>query len=352
MKFSFHAQAMSRALAFCNQIVERRNTIPILGNVMIQVDGKTISITGTDLDIQGLMTIEAIEPAAKPFAFTIGAKMFHRFVKEAEGEITADINHTIATFAADGFEMEVNLPCPPEDFPTLKFDAEGQAEIPEALFLKTLQSTAICISQEETRYYLNGIFLHPHDRQLVAVATDGHRLAMYRPKHPWTIAGAILPRKTASLLMAVMKPGSNAGIKVHQSGTKMQFIHPDWTITSKMIDGKFPDYTRVIPQPTGEIETVLSYAQLRRFPPQYHFARAVKIEPSKGIMSMHEQGEAIKITMKITGKGGPICFNAKYLQAFSKQFGTIKLTGSHAGDLAMVTVEDPAFSGVIMPMRF
>lgn len=348
---TFHAAAMKRAMAFCAQIVERRNMIPVLGNVLIEAEGPWIKVSATDLDIMGVMEIEAADFITKPIRFTIGTRLFEHFVRNTEGKVTMTISGETAKIEGDGMEMEVRFLIPADDFPIMQIDPmQTGTSIPEATLRKALWSIRSSIGTEETRYYLNGSFLHQRDGQLVAVATDGHRLSMYQPKIDWNLQPAIIPTKAVDLLISNMDASTNRQIAVVQAGMKMQFKNDNWTITTKTIDGTYPDYARVIPKPADQFQTALSLASLRRLPATGFHVRAVAIHPDIGKMTLDDQSE-VKFTLPITGKGGPVGFNARYLTAFAKLFGTIRLTGAGAGDPALVHVEDAAFTGVIMPMR-
>lgn len=353
---AFHAAAMQRALAFSAQITERRSTIPVLSHILIDAQGDKIKVHSTDLDIEGAIEIDAAEPISSPIKFTISPRMFGQFVRHAEGRITMTITEEkdgrIATVEAGGATMETRLMIPAEDFPFIATAATGKAAtISEATLHKTLAAVRGCISTEETRYYLNGAYLHQRDGQLIAVATDGHRLAKYEPKIDWTFEGMIMPTKTVNFLIRNTDPKTNRKINLFQHGTRIEVDGDGWTLKYKTIDGTFPDYTRVIPQHYDQIDVVLSAAMLKRFPmPDGRYGAAAKIDPDneKMTVDLYDDG---KFSLPITGRGGPIGFNLRYLKAFAQQFGMIHMTGRGAGDPVRIVTEDPAFLGVLMPMR-
>jgi DNA polymerase-3 subunit beta len=148
-------------------------------------------------------------------------------------------------------------------------------------------------------------------------------------------------------MLSVMKPGGNSAVTVTQEGLKLRFAHPDWMLTTKVIDGKYPDYTRVIPKAPGAFETTMSHAQISRIP---MVDRVVKLDPAKKLLTCWDP-DGVTVTAAIHGKGGPVGFNLKYLLAFTRAHGTIKMQGDGADDPATITTEDPAFTGVVMPMR-
>jgi len=343
---TFHAAAMQRALAFCAQIRERRNTIPVLGNLLIDASGDKIKVTATDLDIEGSMEIDAADPITKPVKFTISPGMFGHFVRNAEGKVTMTIKDQTAKIEGDGMEMEIRFLIPAEDFPIMPALTDIRIiTIPEAVLRKTLWAVQPSI------YYLNGAFLHSPAGQLVAVATDGHLLSKYEPKIDWHLEPMIMHTKIVNFLIRNCDKETNRQVNISQKGNRIEIDHDNWTIKAKTIDGTFPDYTRVIPKPCDDFQVTLSDAMLRRIP----FAlgdrsTAVKIDPASGKLTSEQYDEGT-ITLPITGRGEARGFNLKYLRAFARMFGTIQLTGKGKGDPALVHVEDPAFTGVIMPMR-
>lgn len=357
MNITFHAAAMQRALAFSAQITERRNTIPVLGNILIDAQGDKITVHSTDLDLEGRIDIEPTEPISEPVKFTINPRMFGHFVRHAEGQITMSItedkNGKIAKIEADGATMETRLLIPAEDFPFMPTAATGRAiTIPEAVLRKTLVAVKGCISTEETRYYLNGAYLHQVDGQLIAVATDGHRLAKYEPKIEWHFEGMIVPSKTVDILIRNTDPKTNRKINIFQHGSKIEVDGDGWTLKSKTIDGTFPDYTRVIPQPDDGFQVALSLHMLRRIPmTEGRYGAAAKIDPSQDKMTVKDQDEGT-FTIPVVGSGQAKGFNLKYLKGFAQQFGTIQLAGKdNSGDPVRILTEDPAYLGVLMPMR-
>ena len=354
---TFHAAAMQRALAFCAQITQRRNTIPVLSNILIDAQGEKITVHSTDLDLEGRIDIDPIDPITEPVKFTISPRMFGHFVRHAEGRITMTItedkNGKIAKIEADGATMEARLFIPAEDFPFLPTAATGRGiTIPEAVLRKTLAAVRGCISTEETRYYLNGAYLHQVDGKLVAVATDGHRLGKYQPTIDWHLEGMIMPTKVVNFLIRNTDPKTNRKINIFQHGNRIEVDHDNWTLKSKTIDGTFPDYTRVIPQPDDGFQVALSMHMLKRIPmTEGRYGAAAKIDPQHDKMTVTDPDDGT-FTIPIVGSGKAKGFNLKYLKGFAQQFGTIQLAGrDNSGDPVRILAEDPAFTGVLMPMR-
>ena len=341
---TFQAVDMRRALSLIGKIIERRNTIPILGNVMLTCDGETLAVFGTDLDMEASVAIPA---EGEAFNITIGARLFAGYIKGCVGPVTLVADDKTATLSNDGMAMAVDLICPASDMPVMKFAAGGTEVITETLWRKTLDAVKTCCYTDDVRYYLRGAYIHSIGGNLRAVTTDGHRLAMYDPAVSWSLAPVILPLKAIKVMLSVMKPGGNSAVTVTQDGLKLRFAHPDWTLTTKVIDGKYPDYTRVIPKAPGAFETTLSHTQISRIPMA---GQAVKLDPSKKLLTCWDP-DGVTVTAAIQGKGGPVGFSLKYLLGFTSAHGTIKMQGDTAGGPATITTEDPAFTGVVMPMR-
>ncbi|MEM9242060.1 MAG: DNA polymerase III subunit beta, partial [Pseudomonadota bacterium] len=255
MKFSIERATLLKAVAQAQSVVERRNTIPILANVLIEADGDSVQFRATDLDIEVVDRGPAqVERAGST---TVSAVTLHEIVRKlpdgalvsltddgASGRLTVEAgrsNFALATL-------------PKEDFPVMassEYSCNFSAKAPE--LRRLFDKSKFAISTEETRYYLNGVYMHVSDADggqvLRCVATDGHRLARIDsdlPDGAGTMPGIIVPRKTVGELRKLLDDDETE-IAVSVSETKVRFATPDITLTSKVIDGTFPDYSRVIP---------------------------------------------------------------------------------------------------------
>lgn len=364
--FTCHAADLKRALAFATQAVERRNTIPVLGMVRITASAKGVEVRGTDLDIECIATAEPIQATGK-IDMTIDPRVLTGLVRWAEGDVIISRKDDLITIQADDVIATVRELCPAEDYPVILAPSGDAVAISEARLHKALVATIACISTEETRYYLNGVFLHTKGKGLIATSTDGHRVAVYDTGEPWPFEDQIVPRKTVAILHRAMKAGSNGTIAVRSvrdpknsdatlapknPANRVEFKGDGWTIVSKTIDGTFPDYTRVIPRfETPSISATITAAALRRFPPTGERSRAIKIDPTTGRMT-HKNYDGIEVSMPVQAKGEQsIGFNLGYLVAFAERAGTIRLETSGQGDPARVLTDDPALLQVLMPMR-
>ncbi|MDZ7588067.1 MAG: DNA polymerase III subunit beta [Parasphingorhabdus sp.] len=254
MKATIDRAVLLKSLGHVQSVVERRNTIPILANVLIEAsENGGLKLMATDLDLQVIETIEAkVEVAG---AITVSAHTLFDIVRKlAEGS-------EVQLHAADG-KMQINAgrsrfklsTLPRDDFPVI---AEGELptsfELPAAALIQIIDKTRFAISTEETRYYLNGIFLHVAEEDkpvLKAAATDGHRLArvtMARPDGAEGMPDVIIPRKCVAELRKLLDENGDKPVQIDLSASKIRFTLGSAILTSKLIDGTFPDYSRVIP---------------------------------------------------------------------------------------------------------
>lgn len=256
MKATIERATLLRGLSHVQSVVERRNTIPILSNVLIEASAEgSLRLMATDLDLQ----IDETVPAAvdQAGATTVSAHtLFDIARKLPEGsqvELTAAEGKIKINAGRAKFELGT---LPRDDFPVI---AEGELPTVFELSAETLKQiidkTRFAISTEETRYYLNGIFLHVADDTLKAAATDGHRLArvtVARPDGAESMPDVIVPRKCVAELRKLLDE-VDGSVGVSLSGSKIRFDLGAAILTSKLIDGTFPDYSRVIPTGNDKI---------------------------------------------------------------------------------------------------
>ncbi|MEM9429842.1 MAG: DNA polymerase III subunit beta, partial [Pseudomonadota bacterium] len=255
MKISIERSALLKAMNRAQSVVERRNTIPILANVLIDAEGEGISLRATDLDIEVIDRTAAM--VLQPGAVTVGAHTLHDIVRKlpdgAMVELADDPGSGRLSIRAGRAQFALAT-LPREDFPVM---ASAEYDCNFAVDVQTLKrlfdKSKFAISTEETRYYLNGVYMHvgagADGPTLRCVATDGHRLARIEAELPSgadALPGVIVPRKTVLELARLLE--GDTPIAVSVSETKIRFATPEVTLTSKVIDGSFPDYARVIPQ--------------------------------------------------------------------------------------------------------
>lgn len=259
MKATIERATLLKGLSHVQSVVERRNTIPILSNVLIEAtaDG-TIKLMATDLDLQINEHIAA--SVETPGATTVSAHtLFDIARKLPEGsQVSLSAAEGRMTIMAGRAKFQLST-LPRDDFPVI---AEGELptsfELSADVLKQIIDKTRFAISTEETRYYLNGIFLHVSDDPnpvLKAAATDGHRLARFttvRPDGAEGMPDVIVPRKCVAELRKLLDE-IDGSVGVSLSATKIRFDLGQALLTSKLIDGTFPDYSRVIPTGNDKI---------------------------------------------------------------------------------------------------
>ncbi|MGF1550689.1 MAG: DNA polymerase III subunit beta [Sphingomonadaceae bacterium] len=259
MKATIERATLLKSLGHVHSVVERRNTIPILSNVLVEAseeDGGGIRLMATDLDLQINETVEArIE---EPGATTVPAHTLFEIVRKLPEGSEVELAAAEGKLKVNAGRARFSLPTlPRDDFPVI---AEGELpcsfELPAATLRQIIDKTRFAISTEETRYYLNGIFLHVTEGDgpagsslLKAAATDGHRLARVtvpRPSGAESMPDIIVPRKCVGELRKLLDE-LDGSVEISLSPTKVRFGLGSAVLTSKLIDGTFPDYSRVIP---------------------------------------------------------------------------------------------------------
>jgi len=261
MKFKADRAVLLKALAHVQSVVEKRNTIPILANVMIAVRDVKLTLTATDMEIAVVEDVAAT--SIRNGACTAPAATLYEIVRRLPEGAEVEFDHPggdapLAVRAGRYATSLVVLPI--EDFPSMTAGTLPHKFPVDAQDLRGLiDRTRFAISTEETRYYLNGIYLHAAEsdgvRVLRAVATDGHRLARVQvdlPEGAVGMPGVIIPRKTVAELRKLLDEATG-GVELALSDTRIQFTVGSITLTSKLIDGTFPEYDRVIPRDNDKV---------------------------------------------------------------------------------------------------
>src|SRR5438445_6195407 len=255
MKVTVERAELLKSLGHVHRVVERRNTIPILANVLIKADRSKVSFKATDLDLE---VTEAIAAEVSPGgSTTVPAHMFYEIVRKLpEGsQVVLEASGDRAVLAIRAGRSRFTLQTLPEsDFPDLAAgEMTHRFKLAAADLKRLIDKTQFAISTEETRYYLNGIYLHAAGTNkaltLRAVATDGHRLAQCElplPAGASGMPGIIVPRKTVAEVQRLIED-NEAEITVELSKGKVRFRLGETVLTSKLIDGTFPDYVPVTP---------------------------------------------------------------------------------------------------------
>ncbi|HEY6662415.1 MAG TPA: DNA polymerase III subunit beta [Sphingomicrobium sp.] len=366
MKATIERATLLKSLGHVQSVVERRNTIPILSNVLLEArDDGSIRLMATDLDLQVDESVPANVTQAG--ATTVSAHTLFDIVRKLPEGSQVELS------AAEG-KMQVNAgrarfslsTLPRDDFPVI---AEGELptrfELPAATLRQIIEKTRFAISSEETRYYLMGIFLHVIDDQLRAAATDGHRLArvtVARPDGADGMPDVIVPRKAVAELYRLLEELEGT-VEISLSPTKVRFGLGSAVLTSKLIDGTFPDYNRVIPTANDKLLKLdpksFSAGVDRVSTIASEKTRAVKMSVDRDKVTLSvtspENGLATEEVPADYGSDGiEIGFNARYL---------LDILGEIDGDTVEVHLADAAAPTllrendksnalyVLMPMR-
>ena len=371
MRITIERASFLKSLNHVQSVVERRNTIPILSNVLLHADKGKLSLTATDLDIEVVETVDA--DVSRPGATTVSAHMLYDIVRklpdgsQIQLEFAEADGRLLLSAGRSRFQLQA---LPKDDFPTMAPGAlphKFSLSTPELVSL--IDKTRFAVSTEETRYYLNGIYLHAMNEKgkvlLKAVATDGHRLARFElpaPKGAAEIPGIIIPRKTISEIRKLLED-SEAEVEVSVSDTKIRFSLSSLTLTSKLIDGTFPEYQRVIP--TGNDKQLeinrddLKGAVDRVSTVSSEKSRAVRLSLEKGKLELKvvspEAGTASE-ELAVDYKHAPIeiGFNARYIMDILERIEgeSAMFLFSDAGSPTLVRESDgDAALYVLMPMR-
>ena len=371
MKVTLERAALLKSLGHVHRVVERRNTIPILSNVLLRAEKGSLLLRATDLDLDITETVAA--DVGQPGATTLPAHVLYDIVRKLPDgaqvslEASGDNGQLLLRSGRSRFTLQS---LPESDFPDLNAaDLTHRFILPAGDLKRMIDKTQFAISTEETRYYLNGIFMHTTDVgghiMLRAVATDGHRLARIElpaPVGSGGMPGVIIPRKAVAEVQKLVED-INAEIIIEISTTKARVTFGDVVLTSKLIDGTFPDYARVIPAGNDK-RLIVERAQFAEAVDRVSTisserGRAVKLSLTDGRLTLTvtnpDSGSATE-ELEVDYDSGDldIGFNARYLLDITAQLDSdtalFKLADS--GSPTVIQDRDGAAAlYVLMPMR-
>ena len=370
MKLIIERSALLKSLGHVQSVVERRTTIPILSNVRLDAAQGTLSLNATDMDLE--IVESAVADVGQAGKTTAPAHTLYDIVRKLPDGAQVELafgggSQLTLTSGRSRFQLAC---LPVDDFPALApGDYPHSFSFAAADLRSLIDRTRFAISTEETRYYLNGIYLHAADSEgvnvLRTVATDGHRLARVElplPDGAAGMPGIIVPRKAVTEVRKLIDEAEGE-ISISLSESKIQFAIGDTVLTSKLIDGTFPDYERVIPTGNDKVmETdckTLSQAVDRVSAISSEKSRSIKLNMEKGTVTLSasspEHGSAVEeIGASYDASQLEIGFNARYLLDIMQQIegDAARFTMADAASPTVIRdVSDGSAVYVLMPMR-
>jgi len=370
MQFSIKRDILLKSLNFVQGVVEKKNTLPILSNVLLHLKDKKLEIVATDLDIIFYDEIDQVNVIKEGSTTTSAAVLFDILRKISSG---SDINFDLKSknkLSLNSDKSDFNLLCLPTDnFPSFEDNFDVQ-EIPleNKRFTKLLNKTKIAISNDDTRHYLNGVFLHLTENQgktyLTGVATDSHRLSSSSLEINNTndFSSVILPRKTVFQLLSLLTENSN-NLTMQIRENQIKFKIGNNKLISKVIDGKFPDYKKVVPLKNEKTLVVSS----KEFVGSIERVTSVSIDRKEGVkLLLNKDNVQLSVNSANSGEGNEkikanfnsenlnISFNSKYLIDIANELEDKNLKMNLKDSVSPVLIQDASDKNsyyVIMPMK-
>jgi DNA polymerase-3 subunit beta len=370
MQFIVKRDILLKSLNFVQGVVEKKNTLPILSNVLLQLKDNKLSIVATDLDIIFYDEIKDVQ-ILKEGSTTTSAAILYDILRKISSN--SKLNFELKTenkLSLKSDNSDFNLLCLPTDnFPTFADEfEEPKISLNNKNFLKLLNKTKISISSDDTRHYLNGIFLHlteAHGRNfLTGVATDSHRLSSssVELENANNFSSLILPRKTAFQLCSLLAE-SNEKLSMQTSENKIKFCLGSMKLISKVIDGKFPDYKKVVPTDNTKCLVVPS----KDFINSIERVASVSLDRKEGVkLTIKKDNIQLSVNSVNSGEGNEIIkanfnsdnlnisFNSKYLIDIVSEVEDSNLKMNLKDSVSPVLIEDTSDKNsyyVIMPMK-
>ena len=370
MKISVEKNNIFKSLSHVQSIVEKKNTIPVLSNILIEAKGTSLVMFATDMDISINETLNC--NVIEEGSVTVPAHTLYDIIRKLpDGNEVEFISNDGKMFTIRSGKSRFSLNClPKEDFPIIEIDnLKSELSIDSQTLLKLIEKTRFAISNEETRYFLNGIYFHKRNVNdkvcLSMVATDGHRLAKIDfnvAENLSEIPGVIIPRKTINELCKLLADCTGT-IKINLDPNKIIFFIEKSILISKLIDGNFPDYQRVIPNDNNNVLLVnrndFCMAVDRVSTIASEKSPAIKFKLLKNIMNItsvdSESGLATEdIVTEYSGNDIEVGFNSKYILEMINNLEDDKITLSfnNASSPVIATEQsNPDLIYVLMPMR-
>ena len=370
MEFTINRDSFLKSLGHANGIIEKKTTLPILSNILIEAKNSKIKITSTDLDIIYFEEIAAQE-IKKEGSTTTSSNILYDILRklQANAKVELSLLSTNKLKLISG-NSKFNLLCmPPDNFPLSEEDnSQNSFEISSEKLLKLLNKTKISISNDETRHYLNGIYLHKtvleNKSFLCGVATDSHRLSSssIEMNQNINLEPIILPKKTIFQLILLLEQ-NNKNVKISNSKSKIKFEIDNGILISKVIDGRFPDYNKVIPKNNNKMLEL----SLNEFKNSIDRVTTVSADRKEGLkisilkdsvqlsVNSLNSGEGVEnVSAKFNSDNLVISFNSRYLTDIASQIENEKLIIYLKDPGSPVLIKDPLEKNsfhVVMPMK-
>ncbi len=369
MKFQISKSAIAKSLSNVNGAVEKRNTIPVLLNVKMEAKNGRLNLTATDMDIVIISSAEAL--ISQDGSTTVPAQLFYDIIKKIpdNADINVETNEDEATIKISYGRSKFSLPClDPSEFPIL---SEGEMlvnfNIKSSDLIKIIDKTRFAVPADETRLYLNGLFLHSisigNKIELRGVATDGHRLALASSLNSSLtseVKGVIIPKKTINEIRKIAEGNEDASIAF--SKAKIRVSSGNSIVISKLIDGEFPEYDRVIPKNNDQVVRVDRKALFDAV----DRVSTIATDKNKSIKLILESGKMIfqiksndngnaseEIEVDFQGEVIETGFNSRYFLDIIGQIDKEKINiyFKDSSSPALIKTDDSDGLYVIMPIR-
>lgn len=366
MKFTVSREELLKPLQLVSGVVERRQTLPVLANVLMVLEGDKLSLTGTDLEVEIVARLQ-LPQMGESGETTVPAKKFVDICRSlpegAQIQISEEEDKVTLKSGSSRFVLST---LPSSNFPNVEQGAgELQFSCPQATVKQLIDSTSFAMAQQDVRYYLNGMLWEVQNQQLRCVATDGHRLALCTKAVDVTVAEklqAVVPRK-GILELSRLLGDEEASVEITLGDKHMQVATDGFTFTSKLVDGKFPDYERVVPRGGNNVlfadRQALRQAFARVAILSNEKYRGVRVTLSDGSLVMvannPEQDEAEEqLAVDYSGDNLEVGFNIGYLLDVTNVLSSERIKASFIDANTSALIESPEGGDavyVIMPMR-
>ncbi|TXR55005.1 DNA polymerase III subunit beta [Reinekea thalattae] len=367
MQFSLAREQLLKPLQLVSGVVEKRQTLPVLSNVLLEVDGSELLLTGTDLEVELVGRVVLSEPSESG-SITVPAKKFLDIVRSLPDDSIINLKQNEERVIVSSGRSKFTLTTlPAAEFPSIEKSADDdEYALPQSSLSQLINATSFAMAQQDVRYYLNGMSLELNQSLVRTVATDGHRLAMSYV----TVDGmncpekkqVIVPRKGILELNRLLTD-LDASIKVYIGASHLRATTEEFSFTTKLVDGKFPDYERVLPR-GGDKEVVGDRQALKSIfsraailsNEKYRGVRMILSEGNLLVKANNPEQEEAEVMVEVDYSGPEleVGFNVNYvLDVLGVISGEqVKFVLSDANSSALVTdFDDESSAYVVMPMR-